>query len=649
MVMRLRNCLWLLLLIAFSSIAQEFKSDGDKLFYSYAFQDAINAYQKQLEKGEVLTNHQFLNLADSYFKIKDYQSATDIYLDINKKDSIMSDNRFNNMLQSLAKTSEPERVKAFLKSKRGSFNSEFFENANFNYEILDDDSGDKNEFDIFNLNTNSPQADISPTFYKERLLFSTSRKSKSKKIYGPSGESYLSIYIARIGQEGILLNQNSYNRIPKAEFHKSTPYFSESLNSVFYVLSNTDEDGDLVFNENGKNALAIGLVDVNGNFRYVLKDLSNSFYYPFYHNQSSRLYFAADFGTGYGGTDLYYVSMNGGQVMSQPINLGPRINTPGNEIAPFIYENSLYFSSDAFYGLGGMDIYKANIQSNQNFGIPVNLGKGINSISDDFGFILRPDTQSEGFLGYFASNRKGGVGNDDIYGFRIKITPGLRTLVFQGKVVEKKTTYGIPDATVKVLDSERNVLKEIGTKKDGSFRIELPWREQVSLKVEKAKHSIYFKNFNGESSQTGEMGDMNIQMTLVSDIIEKKENKTVLTVENLVFEGGNSELTFSIKDKLNKVTEIVRQFPQIKFRIETHTSSKGRNDTNKRISQERADAMLAYLKQQGVANENVSSAIGYGEEQVVNNCKNGVYCLDFLHAQNERTLFVVLNEEDINQ
>ena len=112
----------------------------------------------------------------------------------------------------------------------------------------------------------------------------------------------------------------------------------------------------------------------------------------------------ANFEEGYGGTDIYYVNTNNGQIMSSPVNLGPRINSPGNEIAPYIFNNSLYFSSDVFYGLGGMDIYKSNIMDVDKFSIPINLGRGINTTSDDFGFIIRNGASGD-FEGYFSSKR----------------------------------------------------------------------------------------------------------------------------------------------------------------------------------------------------------------------------------------------------
>ena len=254
------------------------------------------------------------------------------------------------------------------------------------YELLESNRTDETGFTVINVNGDSPQADFSPAFYKDRLLFSSSRSEKSKKIYAPSGEPYFDIYIAGVSADGRLLNPTPFDRIPYSEYHKANPYYSESLNRLFYVLSNTDGD-ELAFDDNGKNALSLGIVNEDGKFSFILKDLGTSFYYPFFDESTDRLYFAANFPDGYGGTDLYYVNTANSQIMSEPINLGPRMNTPGNEIAPFIFEGSLYFSSDIFYGLGGMDIYKTNFQSNGGFSIPVKWGKGINSTAVTSGLL----------------------------------------------------------------------------------------------------------------------------------------------------------------------------------------------------------------------------------------------------------------------
>lgn len=646
--MRKIGVILLMSLIAWSSFGQDEKmSRGDAYFYSYAYEAAIREYQKQMGEGKLITNAQFLNLADSYFKTGDYNRAAKIYLDINKNDTVMSNHRFNKMLQSLAKTSERERVRAFLKSKSGSLTNELVENADFNYELLDSNAGEGSGFFVFNLDGNSPQTDFSPSFYKDKLLFSSSRGTKEKKIYEPSGEAYLDLFVARVTKNGNIVNPNQFTGTPDTKFHKSTPFYSEGLNRIFYVLSNSEE-GNLTFDEDGKNALAIGMVYDNGFFRYLLKDLSTSFYYPFYDDASERLYFSANFEDGYGGTDIYVVNTNNGQIMSEPINLGPRVNTPGNEIAPYIFDGNLYFSSDIFYGLGGMDVYKANIHSDNTFGVPVNLGTGINSVSDDFGFIIKKNGD-EGLIGYYASNKPGGKGKDDIYGFKVTETPGLKTLSFRGQVLRTKNGEFVPDASVSLLDENGSLIKKIKTRTNGSFQLQVPWRVNTTLQIDKDMFGSYIKKFG--KTEMDELGSnpLNIELAYLDDVIDKKEDKTTLKMKDFFFAKGKSLVTSDIALELDKVVMAALNFPQMQLRIESHTDSRGSDSSNKKLSQERADAIRGYLLANGVPSSNIVGSLGYGEERLVNNCKNGVYCLDFLHQQNERTLIIVSNFDEIDQ
>ncbi len=634
------------LTVSFSGYSQDNKTSGDKYYYGYAYGEAIKAYEKQLQEGKTMTNYQFLNLADAYFKTGDYKNAAKFYLDIHRNDSIMSDNRFNNMLQSLAKTSELDRVKAFLNSKSGSLSQELLQNTNFNYELLESNKGDDMGFVVSNMNGNSPQSDFSPAFYKDRLLFSSSRTSKSKKIYGPSGESYFDIYIAGLSGNGQLLNPVPFDRIPDSEYHKANPYYRESGDELYYVLSNT-AGGEMTFDDNGKNALALGVVKNDGNFSFVLKDLSTSFYYPFFDESTDRLYFAANFPYGYGGTDLYYVNITNSQIMSQPINLGPRINTPGNEIAPFIFEGSLYFSSDIFYGLGGMDIYKSNFQANGGFSIPVNLGKGINSKADDFGFIIEQGANG-GYSGYFSSNRSGGKGGDDIYGFRADQIPGLKTILLSG-IVAKPDGTPIEGASVSLFDPDKTLIEEVFTNDSGSYQLEVPWRDEVSFEIFKSGFSVFSEGFDKEALEALQNKPLDIDLVAIADVVVERENKQVLKLDKLAFEKGKSDISPAIAVELDKVVEVVQKFPKIRLQILSHTDSRGSDVSNKQLSQRRADGIKSYLLKNGVDPSNIEGALGMGEGQILNNCTNGVYCLDFLHDQNVRTLIEVLNYNELDQ
>lgn len=625
-----------------SVFGQNIKSKGDAFYFQYDYPSAIAAYESErVENG--LTATQQLNLADSYFKTNTYLKASKVYFEAYKNDSLMSNHHFNKMLQSFSKTNERDRVAALLATKSLDLGQELLENADFNQQLLQAEPENGLDFEVFNIQSNSPQSDFAPAFFKEKLLFSSGRPQVKKKNYAPMSEAYLDIYVGRVDNSGQVINPNSFDGVPESDYHKATPYYSESLNSIFYVLSNT-ANGELSFDENGKNALAIGMQNVGGAHRMLLRDLSTSFYYPFYDENTGKLYFAADFGDGFGGTDLYFMYTNNGQIMSAPVNLGPRINSPGNEIAPFIFENSLYFSSDVYYGLGGMDIYRSNIEEAESFSIPVNLGPVVNSPNDDFGFIMR--NEGLGLLGYFSSNRNGGKGKDDIYGFKVAEKPGLKTITLRG-VVNKPydRSTGVGKASVRLKDIQGKLLKEVYSDEEGNYRIEIPWTDQLVLQAEKERHSLYTEKLEfltGPDQQTS--FNMDIGLSQYDDLVEEKEGQTVIKMNKFYFNRNQATVTAEIAKELQKVVEFAKQFPTAQLRIETHTDSRGGSSTNFRVTQARSDAIKKHLIANGVAPSSIFYSVGFGEDKILNNCKNGVFCLEMLHQQNQRSLVVVLND-----
>ena len=623
-------------------VAQTKKSKGDLFFFQYEYQKAVNAYEEQLANG-TLTMKQFLNLADAYFQTNNFEKASDAYLELFKKDTLMDGHHYNKMLQSFSKTTDKERKEAFLATMTSRFPKELMENMDFNDHLLQSESANSGlDYEIFNLDGNSPQTDFSPAFYKNKLLFSSGRQQNKKLKYEPGNEGYFNLYESTLRPDGQITAIQPFGQVASSNFHKATPFYSDKLNSVFYVLSNT-QNGEMTFDDKGKNALAIGMQRIGGAFQLLLKDLSTSFYYPFYDDASGKLYFAADFEDGYGGTDIYFVYTNHGQVMSAPINLGPRINSPGNEIAPYIFEDSFYFASDVFYGLGGMDIYKANIERD-GFGIPINLGKGINSEYDDFGFVIR--NEGEGLLGYFVSNRPGGKGKDDLYGFKVDEKPGLKTITFKGKVVKP---YGrneaVAKAVVRLKDTNGELLSETYSDEEGNYRLEIPWASTVILESTAERYSTYKKQFTEEDlHELANTDAYNIELSLYDDLVEEKEGQKVVKMDKFYFANSSTQLTPEIDAQLDKVVSFMKAFPEAQLRIETYTDSRGGSSTNFKLTQGRSDAIKRYLVGQGVSATSILYSIGYGEEKILNNCTNGVFCIETLHKQNQRSLIVVLND-----
>ncbi len=619
---------------------QDNRSKADKLFFEYNYVGAIAEYNKENTK-EPLSRQQKLNLAESYLHVEKFKSATDTYLALYKENDSISPFQFNNMLKAMSKTSGQERVRAFLSTKSNVLSPELLENAEFNYELQNSDGARDLDYKIFNINSNGSAADFSPAFIDgDRLLFTSSRKLEPKKKKGQEEETYLNIFISKIGPDYQILNPNPYTEIPSSEYHQATPFYSEEMEAVFFVTSNAEEE-DLVFDENGKNSLAIMKTSSNGDSQFVLRDYSTSFYYPHYDAKSSRLYFAANFPTGYGGTDLYYVNTNQGKIMSAPINLGPRINTPGNEISPFVYEDSFYFASDVFYGMGGMDIYKSEIQSDNSFSIPINLGLGLNSEKDDFGFIIQDNVKAgKGLVGYFSSDRIDGKGNDDIYGFLVDEKPGIKTLVLSGTITNVTTKDVVEKVSIKILDLNEEVLKEVYSKEDGSYRVEIPWRDSVYVEVNKERYAPIRELYSSENME-GKL--YNKHLLMIDDLVEEREDQTVIKMQPFYFGKAKYQITSEIAAELDKAIHAIKSFPEMQLRIESHTDSRGGGATNFRLSQRRAEAIRDYLLEHGVSSSNILYTIGYGEDKILNNCKNGVFCLEQFHQKNERQLLVVLN------
>ena len=624
----------------YNSLAQDRPSRADMLFYEYAYSEAIEEYKKETVRAP-LKLLQIRNLAEAYEKTGNEEEALNLYQDLFQRDSNLTQYHLNRMLNLLLRARGTEGVVKFMNEHPDAFSEEVMENAAFNYELANQPVEEDSKFQVFAIEANSSKADFAPTFYGDEILFTSSRNQESKETYSPTGDAYMDIFIGKVQVNGDVSEVKPFDGTQDSRFHEATPFYSEVIDQVFYIRSN-ERNGRLSFDQNGKNALAIGVSDANQGFRFLLRDLSTSFYYPFFDDSSQRLYFAANLEGGYGGTDLYYVHTNNGQIMSAPVNLGPRINTPGNEISPYISGNSIYFASDIFYGFGGMDVYKSDISPGEFYSIPINLGPSLNTEKDEFGFIIRSADEA-GLMGYYSSNREDGKGKDDIYGFRVKKKPGPKSLVLKGRVVMLDSDVGIPGAIVRLQGENGELLKEVTSDESGAYQIEVPWQKEITLGCDKLKYSLFRRIYNEKSLEEFEGRDVNIGLVFLEDIVEEREDQTVLKLKKFWFDRGRTDLTAEIETELDKVVEAIKMFPELQLRIEAHTDSRGGSAANFKLSQERADVIKQYLLSNGVPPTNILYTIGYGEDKILNSCTNGVYCLDVLHKKNERHLIVILN------
>jgi len=271
------------------------------------------------------------------------------------------------------------------------------------------------------FNYNSKYSDFAPSYYKEGLLFSSDRDTGNLARYRHTWNSKDFLDLYKVNVDSV-----SENKVVKygektinTRLHESTSVSTKDGKTIYFTRNNIVE-GKYVKDNKGVIRLKIFRAIIENNEVVSIEDLPfNSNEYsvanPALSPDEKTLYFASDMPGTLGESDIFKIAINNDDTFGTPENLGNNINTEARETFPFVASNEvLYFSSDGHVGLGGLDIFATKIAYNDYTGIVVNVGKPINSKMDDFTFIFNEKEKT----GYFASNRKGGIGNDDIYGFR---------------------------------------------------------------------------------------------------------------------------------------------------------------------------------------------------------------------------------------
>ena len=295
---------------------------------------------------------------------------------------------------------------------------------------------------IQNLNgINTPYIEFSPAFYRNGLVFVTSRQRGG--YYDPKlNTTYFELFYAKLNQEGTPFKPRPFSLELNSKYHEGPVSFTADENLMFFSRNNVQE-GMLIKGKNGGGKIQI-FQATRGIFDWeniqLLPFNSNDFnsMHPSINAEGNKLYFSSDRPGGFGGMDIYVAEFMNGKWM-EPINLGPDINTPKNEVFPFIHPSGiLIFSSDGHKGYGGLDLFLIDI-SKRKWGQLVNIGGPFNSNKDDFGFIMNP-TSTQGF---FSSNRDRGIGKDDIYYFTAP--DGLEGVKVAKQIIARVTVVDAKD------------------------------------------------------------------------------------------------------------------------------------------------------------------------------------------------------------
>ncbi|MDP4149593.1 MAG: OmpA family protein [Bacteroidota bacterium] len=320
------------------------------------------------------------------------------------------------------------------------------------------------------------------------------------------------------------------------------------------------------------------------------------------------LYFTSSRPGGYGGNDLYvsHRMLNG--KWTQPENLGPEINTVGNESAPFIHADnqSLYFTSDGHPGYGGDDLFVSRKGPKGTWGKPENLGYPINTIENEGSLVVAAD----GKTAYYASDRADSRGGLDLYTFELRsdVRPA-QTLWVQGKVFDKTTHKGLP-SSVELTDlSTQEPVSKLQTDETGNYLITLPKGKDYAFHVNRKGYMLFSENF----PLSKEQGDTAYNMDIPLQPIEAN---AVVILKNIFYETNRYDLKPESRAELDEIVQFMRDNPAIKIQINGHTDNSGKQAENLKLSEARARSVTTYLLSKGIPQLRLSYK-GWGDTQPV--------------------------------
>ena len=431
------------------SYGQEELKKANDLYEGYEYLKARDIYLKLYNRG-LRSPELYKRLGDSFFKTADYENAVKWYDRLFKEGFNIEPEYYFRYGQSLKATGNVEKGNKFIKQYYEMINdnirlSQLQKKANI---IYDEDI--QLEYSTYEIDTldkiNTELSEYSPYLLGDKLIFtSNGHKPKGYKTYLWNGLPFTDLFISRMKTPTEFSYPKPFPGDVNSNYFEASVTFTPDGKTMYY--SRTDYfQGELRVDENEVNKLKIFRAElINGKWVTIekLPFCSDNFTYshPTLSVDGKRLYFASDMPGTYGESDLWYVEIYDDNSYSYPQNLGAKINTSERESFQFISkDNKLYFASDGQIGYGGLDIFVVEIKDDGTFGDVLNLGPPINTNKDDFSIYI----DNEAKIGYFASNRDGGKGLDDIYAF--KKTDYLKKGSEKEKIAQKSDSIkvGIP-------------------------------------------------------------------------------------------------------------------------------------------------------------------------------------------------------------
>jgi tetratricopeptide (TPR) repeat protein len=483
---------------SFSQIKELKKADEQ--FNSFNYTKAISEYKKVLgDSTEIYYCSQ--RIAEAYAKLDRNQEAIDWYLKCMGLPESKPEIALR-IVQLYLKEGNQEEASAFFQKYYNKKELPHQLNSITFMEYYHDLMSDSARYNLISLSFNSKYDEFGPTLYGEDMVFTSNRpvSGVTKRSDIQTGQAFFNLFTANQTSPEVKL----FSKELQSKYNDGPVCFSADGQTA-YVTRNIGTSNDEV------NPLDIYVSSLDGKKwskqlrRLPLRKGNYSVAHAFLTSDNKYIYFASDMPGGFGGMDIYVCEIKNG-FLTPPLNLGELINTSGNEIFPFVDMNgSLYFASDMHPGLGGYDLFFANLLDGEYIG-PFNMGYPVNSPADDFSLSL--DTNNR--FGIFSSNREGGAGGDDIYA--VQLVRPLKYCSIDAKVINAVDSTLLSDAVVNITEVENSLEMALKTDQSGKFSCYLKKDKTYSLSITHQLYSDFKAVLSPAELQSYDILNLNIAM-----------------------------------------------------------------------------------------------------------------------------------------
>ncbi|WP_197488939.1 OmpA family protein [Flavobacterium succinicans] len=617
---------------------------ADKLYDNFGYFNAITIYEKVADKG--FTSVELLQrLGNAYYFNGLYNESHKWYkllFDFKKQLDPIYYYRYSQSLKNVGDYDNAEKYFRMFEEV-ASTNALIEKPREFNALLEESKKPVIASYTISNLESNSASSDFGGVFFGGNFLFTSTRAfGKTKRAIDPwTSDFFSTIFKLKMAVPDGVNDISLFSEELRSPYHVATPVFTQDGLTMYFTASSTyfDRETNRLTKAGTPVVLKIYKASFkNGKWKDVVKlPFNNDRYntaHPVLSPDEKSLYFVSDNPAGFGGNDIYKVDILGAKSYGVPQNLGPMINTVGKETFPFISsQNKLYFASDGHIGLGGLDVFVTDSKDGK-FSNPVqNVGQPINSSSDDFCFI-----EKDSVSGFFSSNRAGGKGKDDIYKYEKSLQTD-NSYTIEGTIVDQETKEPINDLKVKVYNRDHELIETLALDK----------QRQYSIKVDGDKNRLFYLEFTAPNHETIEImvnvdqdksNTEAVTMLKKDRLLVEGNDLSKLLVQPITFGFDNYSISTESKVELQKVIEMMYQFPNTKVLIRTHTDSRHSFAYNMELSRKRAKAVIDYLIKFGVSKGRLTYE-AFGEYQLLNHCADGVKCSEKEHKINRRCEFIV--------